>query len=81
MTPPGEPPPGSAPATAAAPAPDAVPRLVGDEETALVDLLDRVIDRGVVVSGDLVLSVAGVDLVHVGLRLVLRGVDEPGGVR
>lgn len=53
----------------------------GRDETTLVDLLDRVIDRGVVVSGDVVLSVAGIDLVHVGLRLVLRGVDEPGGVR
>lgn len=53
----------------------------GAEETTLVDLLDRVIDRGVVVTGDVVLSVAGVDLVHVGLRVVLRGVDERGGVR
>ena len=53
----------------------------GRDESTLVDLLDRVIDRGVVVSGDIVLSVAGIDLVHVGLRLVLRGVDEPGGVR
>jgi hypothetical protein len=55
--------------------------LTGDDGTTLVDLLDRVIDRGVVVTGDVVLGVAGVDLVHVGLRLVLRGVDEPGGVR
>ena len=53
----------------------------GQDESTLVDLLDRVIDRGVVVSGDIVLQVAGIDLVHVGLRLVLRGVDEPGGVR
>jgi hypothetical protein len=53
----------------------------GDSEATLVDLLDRVIGSGVVVHGDIVLGVAGVDLVHVGLRLVLRGVDEPGGVR
>jgi hypothetical protein len=53
----------------------------GDSETTLVDLLDRVIGGGVVVYGDIVLGVAGVDLVHVGLRVVLRGVDEPGGVR
>lgn len=43
-----------------------------DEQT-LVDLLDRVIDRGVVVSGDVVLSVAGIDLVHLELRLRLQG--------
>lgn len=43
-----------------------------DEQT-LVDLLDRVIDRGVVISGDVVLSVAGIDLVHLELRLRLQG--------
>ncbi len=41
------------------------------EGVALVDLVDRVIDGGVVVTGDVLLSVAGVDLVYVGLRLVL----------
>jgi hypothetical protein len=59
----------------------AAPLARPDEDATLVDLLDRVIDRGVVVQGDVVLSVAGVDLVHLGLQLVLRGVDEPGGVR
>ncbi|MDP8969446.1 MAG: gas vesicle protein [Actinomycetota bacterium] len=48
-----------------------------DHDPALVDLLDRVIDRGAVISGDVVLSVAGVDLVHLGLRLVLTGIDQP----
>lgn len=67
--------------TVTTPADPGMVRHAGPDETTLVDLLDRVIDRGVVVSGDVVLSVAGVDLVHVGLRLVLRGVDEPGGVR
>lgn len=43
-----------------------------DEQT-LVDLLDRVIERGVVISGDVVLSVAGIDLVHLELRLRLQG--------
>ncbi|MBW3619312.1 MAG: gas vesicle protein K [Actinobacteria bacterium] len=48
------------------------------EDTAtLVDLLDTVIEKGAVVSGDVVLSVAEVDLVHLGLRLVLRGLDGP----
>lgn len=45
----------------------------GDEDT-LVDLLDRVIDKGVVIAGDVVLSVAGIDLVHLELRLRLQGV-------
>ena len=41
------------------------------EDVALVDLVDRLIGGGVVVSGDIVLSVADVDLVYLGLRLVL----------
>ena len=37
----------------------------------LVELVDRVLNKGVVLSGDITLSVAGVDLVYVGLRLLL----------
>jgi hypothetical protein len=40
-------------------------------DIALVDLLDRLLDGGVVITGDIMLSVADVDLVYVGLRLVL----------
>jgi hypothetical protein len=41
------------------------------DELTLVDLVDRVLNKGVVVSGDITLSVADVDLVYVGLRLLL----------
>lgn len=41
------------------------------EDVALVDLIDRLIGGGVVLTGDIVLSIADVDLVYVGLRLVL----------
>jgi len=44
--------------------------LVRDEVT-LVELVDRVLNKGVVVTGDITLSVADVDLVYVGLRLLL----------
>lgn len=47
------------------------------DEPTLVDLLDRTITTGAALSGDVVLSVADVDLVHLGLRLVLRGLDGP----
>ena len=40
----------------------------------LVELVDRVFNKGVVLSGDLTLSVAGVDLVYVGLRLLISSV-------
>ncbi|GHF60006.1 gas vesicle protein GvpA [Streptomyces mashuensis] len=41
---------------------------------ALVDLLDRLLAGGVVVAGDLTLSIAGVDLVRVDLRLLVGAV-------
>lgn len=44
---------------------------------SLVDLLDRLIDRGVVIKGDVVLSVAGVDLVHLGLQVALTSIGGP----
>jgi gas vesicle structural protein len=47
-----------------------------DEEVALVDLIDRVIGGGVVITGDVVLGVAGVDLVYLGLQLVLAPAHE-----
>jgi Gas vesicle protein len=47
-----------------------------DDQVALVDLIDRVIGGGVVITGDVVLGVAGVDLVYLGLRLVLAPAHE-----
>ena len=46
---------------------------------ALIDLLDRLLNGGAVLTGDLVLSVADVDLVHINLRAVIRSItsDEP----
>jgi hypothetical protein len=40
-------------------------------EVTLVELVDRVLNAGVVVTGDITLSVADVDLVYVGLRVLL----------
>jgi hypothetical protein len=37
----------------------------------LVELVDRVLNAGVVITGDITLSVADVDLVYVGLRVLL----------
>jgi hypothetical protein len=43
-------------------------------EVTLLELVDRVLNRGVVLSGDITLSVANVDLVYVGLRVLLSSV-------
>jgi hypothetical protein len=48
------------------------PRL--DEQVTLLELVDRVLNRGVVVTGDITLAVADVDLVYVGLRVLLSSV-------
>ena len=44
------------------------------EPVALVDLLDRLLGTGVVLSGDIVISLAGVDLVEVHLRALITSV-------
>jgi hypothetical protein len=43
-------------------------------EVALVDLVDRLLAGGVVIGGDITLSIADVDLVHVGLRALITSV-------
>ena len=45
--------------------------LFGDREVALVDLLDRLLAGGVVLAGDITISLAGVDLVRVSLRALI----------
>ncbi|MFJ9809047.1 gas vesicle protein [Streptomyces sp. NPDC101158] len=48
-------------------------------QVALVDLLDRLLNGGAVLTGDLVLTIADVDLVHINLRAVIRSItgDAP----
>lgn len=45
------------------------------ERLSTLELLDRVANKGVVISGDLVISVADVDLLYLGLRLLLTSVQ------
>jgi hypothetical protein len=49
---------------------------VREREATLLDLLDRLLDKGVVVAGELTLSVAEVDLIFASLRLVVTSVDK-----
>ena len=50
-------------------------RLALAREVTLVELVDRVLDKGVVLSGDITIAVADVDLIYVGLRALLASVD------
>jgi hypothetical protein len=47
----------------------------GEEEVSLLEIIDHVLNSGVVVHGSLVISLAGVDLVYVGLNVVLTSVE------
>ena len=49
-------------------------------QVALVDLLDRLLAKGVVLSGDLTLAIADVDLVHISLRALVTSVSENAGL-
>lgn len=42
----------------------------------LVDLLDRVVARGAVVNGDVIITLAGIDLIRLDLRLLLVSIDN-----
>ena len=44
-------------------------------EISLLDILDHVLNSGVVIHGSIVISLAGVDLVYVGLNVILTFVE------
>ncbi|MFG2715478.1 gas vesicle protein [Streptomyces goshikiensis] len=45
-------------------------------QVALVDLLDRLLSGGVVLTGDIVLSIADIDLVRISLRALIVSVSS-----
>ena len=52
------------------------PRSFSDEDSiSLCETLDRVLNKGVVVAGEVVISVADIDLIYLGLKLMLTSVE------
>lgn len=45
-------------------------------EVTLLELVDRLLDRGVTLTGDITISVADVDLIVLGLRLMLASAER-----
>ena len=45
------------------------------KDITILELLDRVLNKGVILTGDLVISVADIDLVYVGVKLMLSSVE------
>ena len=48
---------------------------MNDEDLTLLETLDHLLDRGVVISGEAVISIGDVDLLYLGLNIVLANVD------
>jgi hypothetical protein len=46
------------------------------DKVTLVDALDKVLEKGAVINGDVVIRIADVDLVYLGLRLILTSVSR-----
>jgi hypothetical protein len=57
------------------------PHLFDRDQLALSELLDRALNKGVVLWGDATISVAGVDLIYVGLKVLLASVDTAERLR
>jgi len=49
--------------------------MLRSKDVTLLEILDRVLEKGVVISGDVVISVADVDLVYLGLKVLLSSVE------
>ena len=45
------------------------------DEVSLLELADRLLNRGVVITGEAMISVAGVDLIYLGLNVVLTAAE------
>ena len=45
------------------------------KQVTLLEVVEKLLDKGVVISGDLILSVADIDLVYLDLRIVLTSVQ------
>ena len=46
-----------------------------NDEVSLLEIIDNILNSGVVIQGSIVISLAGVDLVYVGLNVVLTSVE------
>ncbi len=59
-----------------APPVSVIDRVMDDQESSLLDVLDHVLNKGVMATGDLTLGVAGIDLIYVRLSALLCAADR-----
>ena len=51
------------------------------DRTSLLDILDRVLEKGVVVDGEVAIRLADIDLIYIGLRLLVTSVSKAQQLR
>ncbi|MFA4889624.1 MAG: gas vesicle protein [Candidatus Omnitrophota bacterium] len=55
----------------------ATPKMMhATEATNLADILERVLDKGIVIAGDIKIQLADVDLLNIKIRLLIASVDK-----
>lgn len=54
--------------------PESVARSI--ETTNLADILDKVLDKGIVIAGDIKIQIADIDLLNIKIRLLVASVDK-----
>jgi hypothetical protein len=47
-----------------------------ERDLSLLETLDHLLDRGVVIAGEATISIAGVDLLYLGLNVVVANIDS-----
>ena len=47
-----------------------------NDNVTLIDALDKVLEKGAIINGDIVIRLADVDLVYLGLRLILTSISK-----
>lgn len=47
-----------------------------EETYTILELLDRIFDKGVVIAGDITISLADVDLLYLGVKIVVTSVEN-----
>jgi hypothetical protein len=52
-----------------------------EQNVALVDVVDRILEKGAVVQGDIAIRLADIDLVYVGLRLMVTSVSKAASLQ
>lgn len=51
------------------------------KDITILELLDRVLNKGVILTGDIVISVADIDLIYLGVKLMLSSVETMEQIR